>query len=47
VAFLDDVIVDREAEAQFQKRLWRTKVGLMVALGMALAAMVIAHGWKW
>jgi STE24 endopeptidase len=47
VAFLDDVIVDREAEARFQRRLWRTKWGLMAALGMALAAMVLAHGWKW
>lgn len=47
VAFLDGVIVDRQAEARFQRRLWRTKWGLMVALGAALVAMVIAHGWKW
>jgi Zn-dependent protease with chaperone function len=47
VAFLDAVIADREAEARFQRRLCRTKWGLMVALGMALVAMVVAHGWKW
>ena len=33
VAFLDGVIVDREAEERFQRRLWRTKWALMLALG--------------
>jgi hypothetical protein len=46
VAFLDGVIVDRRAEARFQKRLWRTKCGLMLTLGLALAAMVVAQVWR-
>jgi hypothetical protein len=46
VAFLDGVIVEREAEARFQRRLWRTKCGLLAALGLALVALVVAQAGK-
>jgi Zn-dependent protease with chaperone function len=43
VAFLDQVLIDQEVEARFQRRLWLIKWGLMVGLALTLVALVLIN----
>jgi Zn-dependent protease with chaperone function len=47
VAFLQGLASDPRREAVFQTRLAVVKWGLLLGLVAALAALVLAHGWRW